>query len=164
MRSDGWWADPMWHNIEHWNTTAKERRMALPCDAYLSAPYRRVHRAITVQAPVPLVFRWLCQLRIAPYSYDWIDNAGRRSPRTLTPGADKLSVGQNFLIGAIAEFDKNRHVTARNGAPVAVDSMAARIRAPLLVMGDLVMMRKQLHNLKRLAERSQESPEQSGYL
>jgi hypothetical protein len=61
-----------------------------------------------------LVFRWLCQLRIAPYSYDLLDNRGRRSPRVLTAGLDELAVGQRFMtIFTLAAFEPGKHVTVR---------------------------------------------------
>ena len=52
-----------------------------------------------------------CQLRSAPYSYDWIDNLGKQSPQQLTPGLDQPAVGQAVLrIFRIVSF-------ARGGAP-----------------------------------------------
>jgi len=49
---------------------------------------------------------------MAPYSYDWIGNPGRRSPRSLTPEADRLEPGQEFLVSWLVEFEQNRHITA----------------------------------------------------
>jgi hypothetical protein len=165
-----------------WNTTAAENEADYPAHRYAIAPYRRLIRAITIAAPPAVVFRWLCQLKVAPYSYDWLDNAGRRSPRELTPGAEALTVGQRLMIARIVEFEPGRHITcvslpvatAMFGAisltyqvtpieggsrliaclDVNARSWAGRRRADLLAVGDLVMMRKQLLNLKSLAELS----------
>jgi hypothetical protein len=140
-------------------------------------------RAIDVDAPAEVVFRWLCQLRVAPYSYDWIANLGRKSPPRLTPGLDELEVGQTVMrIFELVELEYGRHITVRTKdaralgqivvsyvvQPVAGDScrliVKLAIRYPrslrgallrrTLPWGDLIMMRKQLHTLKRYAERS----------
>jgi hypothetical protein len=60
-------------------------------------PEETWYRAVSVNAPVKTVFRWICQLRVAPYSYDWIDNFGRQSPRHLIDGLDQLKVGQKVM-------------------------------------------------------------------
>jgi hypothetical protein len=134
-----------------------------------------------VDAPVEIVFRWLCQLRVAPYSYDWIDNLGRRSPRHLTPGLDRLEVGQRFMtIFRLVSFEDRRSITLDSttilfgrvvGTYVVAPTAEQRSRVVvklifasprglrgsvtrrLLPAGDLVMMRKQLRTLKTLAER-----------
>lgn len=95
-----------------WGTTADERTKPFPCDEYLT-PYDAAYfRAVPVQAPALIVFRWLCQLRVAPYSYDWIDNGGRRSPRELIPGLDQLQVGQSMCtIFQLVDFEPNRYLT-----------------------------------------------------
>lgn len=74
--------------------------------------YIEVWRAIYISAPVPVVFRWLCQLRAAPYSYDLLDNLGRRSPRELTPGMEQLEVGQRIMtIFHLQSFVPDEHLT-----------------------------------------------------
>jgi hypothetical protein len=167
----------------HWNVTPEERRAPYPCDRYLSMPHKGLLRAVDVEAPAGTVFRWICQLKVAPYSYDWIDNRGRRSPRELTPGLERLACGQAFMIGRIVEFEPDRHITSliRDElvsvfGPLAITyavgptgpassrlvvKLAAgastpweRARRTALAWGDLVMMRKQLLTLKALAERS----------
>ena len=95
-----------------WRTSAAELRAPLPCDELLVPPDDRWFRAVTVQAPAPEVFRWLCQLRQAPYSYDWLDNGFRRSPRALTPGLDDLAIGQRVMgIFRLAGFAHDDHIT-----------------------------------------------------
>ena len=59
-----------------------------------------------------MVFRWLCQLRSAPYSYDWIDNFGRTSPRELVAGLEALQRGQPFMrIFELVDFAPGSHLT-----------------------------------------------------
>ena len=84
-------------------------------------------RAVTVRAPARVVFRWLCQLKVAPYSYDLLDNWGRRSPRTLTPGAEVLRVGETVCrIFTLDDFVENEYLTLR-----MTDAGALRLFGPL---------------------------------
>ena len=95
-----------------WGVDAIERHAPSPAD--LAAPDADEHwvRAIDVAAPPALLWRWICQLRRAPYSYDWIDNLGKRSPQQLTPGLDQPAVGQTVLrIFRIASFARDQHLT-----------------------------------------------------
>jgi hypothetical protein len=95
-----------------WGSTEAERSFRYPCDGYLADADDVYYRAVDVRASQPIVFRWLCQLKVAPYSYDWIDNRGRRSPRRLTPGIDELAVGQRVMsIFDLVEFEPDRHLT-----------------------------------------------------
>jgi hypothetical protein len=95
----------------YWNATAAERTAEYPCDRHVQSPRERFTRAVEVHSSLGTVFRWLCQLKVAPYSYDWIDNPGRRSPRSLTPEAEHLQPGQEFLVFQLVEFEQNCHIT-----------------------------------------------------
>jgi hypothetical protein len=98
----------------NWGATAHEQSMALACDELLATAPLRLHRAVSVQAEPRLVFRWLCQLKQAPYSYDLLDNFARRSPRKLTPGAEHLEVGQRFMsIFTLVSYVPGEHLTLR---------------------------------------------------
>ena len=165
-----------------WGATDAEARRHYPADDLLDGEVLRLTRAVCVDAPPEVTWRWLCQIAVAPYSYDWIDNRGRRSPRTLTPGADRLEVGQRMaVVFRLVSYDAPRRWTAitdprgeRLFGPVAITYAAEpdgpcsrivcriavphsgvlnRVRGRLLAWGDLVMMRRQLLNLKALAER-----------
>jgi hypothetical protein len=146
-----------------WGTTAEERARHLPCDDLLPGG-TVVDRAVDAEAPPAAVFRWLCQLRAAPYSYDWIDNLGRRSPQELTPGLDDLHAGQRFMtIFRLVSFEPDEHITiqTRNVAvtyrvtPGRLHMRARwRVYGPLLAPLDLIMARKQLLTLTELARRA----------
>ncbi|MFO0748642.1 MAG: hypothetical protein U1F43_23720 [Myxococcota bacterium] len=87
---------------------------AYPCDGLVVDADEPFCRAVSVDAPPDVLFRWLCQLRAAPYSYDWIDNLGRRSPRTLTPGLEELAHGQRVMtIFRLESFETDAHLTMR---------------------------------------------------
>ena len=100
-------------SIAHtWNTTPDERARAYPCDGIIVGKTTALYRAIDVDAPPSLAFRWLCQLRAAPYSYDWIDNGGRRSPQALRPGLEDLRVSQPIMrIFDLISFERDAHIT-----------------------------------------------------
>jgi Polyketide cyclase / dehydrase and lipid transport len=100
-----------------WNVTPAERAASLPCDDLMPDAVQ-LDRAISIDAPPSTVFAWLCQLRAAPYSYDLLDNTGRRSPRTRTPALTDLAVGQPFVrifgltyVFELAAFETDEHIT-----------------------------------------------------
>ena len=104
-----------------WGSTEDERARTYPCGRYLPEAQDEYFRAVTVRAPAQQIFRWLCQLKAAPYSYDWIDNFGRTSPRQLQPGVDNLEAGQRVMtIFRLAEFGRDRHLTLLLDTPRAV--------------------------------------------
>jgi hypothetical protein len=152
-----------------WGVRPSESEACLPCDALLRHPSVQADRAISIAAPPPIVFSWLCQLRAAPYSYDIIDNLGRRSPRQRDPELVRLEAGQRFMtMFVLRSFADSEQITLRaKGVAVTYavrpDGAGSRLHArvlfagprPLaraLALGDLVMMRKQLLTLKSLSE------------
>jgi hypothetical protein len=170
-----------------WGTTPAERARPFPCDSLFPNADAALFRGVTVHAPAARVFRWLCQLRVAPYSYDWIDNFGRRSPRRLTPGLENLATGQDVMrIFTLVDHEKDGHLTIRikprtsaqrtfgdvcatylvesrgtDGCRLLAKLLAryppgltGALMRRLLPWGDLVMMRRQLLNLKALAEQA----------
>ena len=165
-----------------WGATAEDLARGYPADTALDGPVLLLTRVVDVSAPPELGWRWLCQISVAPYSYDWIDNLGRRSPQELTPGADRLEVGQRALIFRVTDVQPGRQWSAVMlprparffgdvAITYAVEPVADRscrlvcrlavaqrgpldrLRARVLAWGDLVMMRRELLNLKALAER-----------
>lgn len=77
-----------------WGVTEQEWATALPCDEGTGPGWVRLMRGVSCSAPPEAVWPWLCMMRRAPYSYDWVDNLGRRSPRTLDPAMADLAPGQ----------------------------------------------------------------------
>ncbi len=76
-----------------------------------------------MKAPTEILFRWLCQLKVGSYSYDWIDRLERRffpfpdsisnppNPKQLIPGGKNLARAQIMGVFKVVEFEQNRHLT-----------------------------------------------------
>ncbi|MET8907850.1 polyketide cyclase [Micromonospora sp. NPDC004551] len=160
---------------DRWGMTDSETSRSYPCDDLVVSPALQAWRGVRIEAPAAAVWPWLTQVRLAPYSYDWIDNLGHRSPRRLV-GLPEPRVGEAFTtaggrkLGRIVSVDPGRQLTSTiMGAfmsyllvPQEPDAMRLLLKVVMrtnrwaavgLSIGDLVMARRQLLNLKHLAER-----------
>jgi hypothetical protein len=160
---------------DRWGVTDGEATRSYPCDDFVASPSLRAWRGVHVGAPPEAVWPWVAQVRAAPYSYDWIDNRGRRSPSELL-GLPEPRVGDRFTtaggreLGRIVSVDPGKQLTgtimgtymsyvlvpqADGGTRLLlkVVSQTSRWAALGLSVGDLIMARRQLLNLKQLAER-----------
>jgi hypothetical protein len=161
---------------DRWGVTPAETSRRYPCDDFVVRPVLQAWRGVTVQAGPEQVWPWVAQIRLAPYSYDWIDNLGRRSPRRLYDRPDPVP-GERFTaalggrpVGRIVAVMPGNHLTGRIMSTVMsyvlvpegratrlllkIVTGRGRLVAPLLSVGDLLMARRQLLNLARLAEQS----------
>lgn len=162
---------------DRWGVSDSEILRSYPCDDFVISPALQAWRGVDVQAPAEAVWPWVAQVRLAPYSYDWIDNLGRRSPRELV-GIPEPQVGERFTtaggreLGRIVSVEPGNHLTGTiMGAfmsyvlvPSDHDTTRLLLKVAMhtsrwaalgLSIGDLIMARRQLLNLKRLAERRQ---------
>ena len=163
---------------DRWGVTQAETTRPYPCDDLMPDPVLQAWRGVMVRARPEHVWPWVAQIRLAPYSYDLIDNLGRRSPQDLR-GLPEPVVGEpftaalgGFRLGRIVAVESGKHLTGTiMGAVmsyvlVPIDDVrhtrllmklvtsGGRMTAPLLSVGDLIMARRQLLNLKALAERT----------
>jgi hypothetical protein len=164
---------------DRWGVTDAEVARQYPCDDVVPAPAGQFWRGVTVNTEPGRIWPWLTQIRVAPYSYDWVDNLGHRSPRVLL-SLPEPAVGDNFTsaagrrLGVVLSVEPGRQLTGgiagivmsyvlqpdseRTRLLLKISVPAARFSGPPLVLlsiGDLVMARRQLLNFKRLAEQHQ---------
>ena len=160
---------------DRWGVTDAEVERRYPCDDVVRTPVLQAWRGVTVASTTDDVWPWIAQIRLGPYSYDLIDNFGRRSPQELrnlpepVPGEPFTTSGGRWL-GTILSVTAGEQLTGRimgavmsyvlvpDGAGtrllLKVVTSGGRLIAPFAAVGDLVMARRQLLNLKRLAELS----------
>lgn len=162
---------------DRWGVSDGEVLRSYPCDDFVTASALQVWRGVTVEAPAQMVWPWVAQVRLAPYSYDWIDNLGRRSPRELA-GLPEPQVGERFTsaggrrLGRIVSVDPGKQLTGTimgafmSYVVVPQDHDTTRLLLKVVVhinrwmgiglsVGDLIMARRQLLNFKQLAEQHQ---------
>ncbi len=162
-----------------WGVSEPEVARPYACDEFVTTPALEAWRGVDVAAPPEQVWPWVTQIRVAPYSYDWVDNLGRRSPRTLLGLAEPV-VGEPFTacagrpVGRVVAVEPGRSLTGSIlGAWMTYDVVpsaggstrlllkivmeTSRPVAALVTLGDLVMARQQLRTWKVLAESSRTS-------
>ncbi len=160
--------------------------MMFSCDDKVHAINGQYFRAVDINAPTDLVYQWLLQMRVAPYSYDRLDHGGIESPQTPQNLSPLKKDEKMMTIFNVEEFVTEREITltmdkppgkwaiwyvptaitykiirtGKNSSRVLVKYVAHWSNTLLgifehyfVVFADFIMMRRQLLNFKRLAER-----------
>jgi hypothetical protein len=165
-----------------WGTTDEEVRRPMPGDSLLRPGAPSTTRAITINASPRDVFPWLLQIgygRGGWYSYDWIDNDGKRSVYRIDPALQSLAVGDriHMLPGfgpVVREIETDHHILSGGDAdswcllveptPEGRSRLVSRWRQDwpksfstfvwtlLSDPGAFVMERRMLRTIRRLAE------------
>lgn len=96
-----------------WGSTPEERAAPMPGDEYFTdrlPAYVRMTRGISILAPPDVVWPWLAQLGRGAgwYSYDALDNGGRRSARHIVSWIPPLELGDASPIGYLRHIDPGR--------------------------------------------------------
>ena len=107
-----------------WGATDEEVRRPMPGDDLLRLRAPSTTRAIAIDAAPRDVFPWLAQIgyeRGGWYSYDWIDNDGRRSIDRIDPALQDLSVGDRIQMlpgfgPVVREIVPEHHILSRGDA------------------------------------------------
>ncbi len=163
---------------DRWGVTDDEVSRRYPCDDIVPLPVLQAWRGVTVHTTLAGLWPWVTQIRLGPYSYDWIDNRGRQSPQELR-ALSEPATGQHFTtaatrrLGRILSVSPAEQLTGQimgavmsyvlvpkgDATRLLLKIVTARGRriAPLVSVGDLVMARRQLLNFKQLAEQPTET-------
>ncbi|MDB5076930.1 MAG: hypothetical protein JWO42_3109 [Chloroflexi bacterium] len=101
-----------------WGATDDEVARPLPGDDHVPQPTFNATRAVTITARPEAIWPWLIQIgvgRAGWYSYDWLDNLGRRSAARIVPAFQHLAVGDLIPISPngkagqwVKAFEPNR--------------------------------------------------------
>ena len=102
--------------FQYWGATPEEIQSPVVGDDLCSAATLIATRSITISAPPQEVFPWIRQMgfgRAGWYSYDWLDNLGRKSATTIhdewqsVEAGDKVPSGPISFTAAIVETPRH---------------------------------------------------------
>lgn len=101
-------------NVISWGMLPGEESLSFPCDTMPGEFDGTYFRGITIYTEPSIIHQWLTQMRVAPYSYDWINNLGRISPRRLLKDQSELQIGQTMMhIFNVVQFRSPFELTLR---------------------------------------------------
>lgn len=103
----------------------KEKSLYEPCFFIDTLPNiigtdrKELIRSVEIQAHAHDIFLWLKQLRVAPYSYDFIDNRRMKSPDFIIENLPPMKVNTHFLLAChVTEFEENSFIVCRFCEPI----------------------------------------------
>jgi hypothetical protein len=79
-----------------WGATDAEVKRSMPGDEIVSQPSFNATRAVTIHAPAQNIYPWIVQMgvtRAGWYSYDLLDNLGRRSAEKILLEHQNIQIG-----------------------------------------------------------------------
>ena len=101
-----------------WGATDDEIRRSMPGDEIVGKPSFNATRALTINAPAENIYPWIVQMgvtRAGWYSYDLLDNLGRKSAERVMAEHQSIKVGDVIPLSPdgkqgmwVKEFSKNK--------------------------------------------------------
>lgn len=80
---------------------------------------REIIRHMEIRAGASDIYIWLKQLRVAPYSFDLLDNRFRKSPGYIIENMPPLKINSHFLLAFhVCGFEENKFIAGRFCVPV----------------------------------------------
>ena len=79
-----------------WGATDAEVKRSMPGDEIVDKPSFNATRAVTIHAPAQKIYPWIVQMGVSRagwYSYDLLDNLGRRSAESIIPEHQNMQAG-----------------------------------------------------------------------
>jgi hypothetical protein len=131
-----------WHSS--WGTTRSERQMPLIGDPPIGESHYRIDHAITIDAPVDTVWKWLVQIgqdRAGFYSYDWLERtfgARIRNANAIVPEWQGREVGDlvratqpGYLGGVFGDMPGWRVKAIEPGRAMVLEGWGAFVLSPI---------------------------------